>query len=266
MSTRREARQSRRAERRASGQQTFAGRLLGGAMAIATPILSTTFPIAGGAITKAAGAFQERAAQRRAERAGANNILSQAAAPTRKAAAAAAPPQAQAQPRQRTRAGQFIRQAAAGVGAAAATAFPVAGGVVTRAAAAFRAGVQQDVANIERRHAETKKAVSGDGQTAQRFDLLTSIQGLGLWLRNNILIVLIAVVSLFFLFNVKKAKRKSRKRNTLSIARVQRERVARTPRKARASSAKASGFQRRIHGKLYTSPAAWGAAMKRLRK
>lgn len=157
----------------------------------------------------------------------------------------------------RTRAGKIIRGAISVGGVALATAFPIAGGVITRSAAAFSAGVQEDRKNLQRTDAAIQKAQQPAGRRA--FDLATTFNRVLLFVRENLILILLivgAIIVVPMLLKGRRASTRRSKKKNKSLTSVERQ----------PATNKTSAFRRKLKGRVYTSRSEWAAAMLKLRK
>lgn len=163
--------------------------------------------------------------------------------------------------------GKALRGALRVAGTVAATAFPVAGSAVTKAAAAFKAGVQTDTKKLAQTQSAVDKVVSGGGN--ESFNQLVGFEKVKQWISLNwMLLLLIAsggLLLFIFLPRLLKKKGVSKRRSTRRRTLPRSVGIRKAPRKASSGSG-SGGFSRKINGKIYRSSKAWAAEMQRLRK
>ena len=163
--------------------------------------------------------------------------------------------------------GKILKGAVKVAGTVAATAFPVAGSAVTKAAAAFKAGVQTDTKKL----AQTKQGVENvmSGGAGNDFNKLVGFERVKLFIASNWMLLLLILSGglLLFIFLPRLLNKEgvNERRSTRRRSLPRSVGMKKTTRKASGVSG-SGGFSRKINGKIYRSSKAWAAEMQRLRK
>ena len=157
----------------------------------------------------------------------------------------------------RTAVGRLIRRGVAlapTLGAVGQVLFPGPAALIATGTGLFR-GARQGVRDSIQRRTNEVQAAAANQQAATTY--VRTVGNVGNWLTRNWMLLLLPVGAVMLLAMMRGTRTRSKPRSKPRSA----------PRSApRPKGKTGTGFARRIKGKLYTDPKAWGRAMKNLRR